>query len=686
MFAADYQRHKTTAAKASRLKSAAAREIAADCPRPRSLKRRAAALESLESYCRSYKPRVFDLPFSNDHRTVIAALEQTITNGGQIALAMPRGSGKTSLCEAAAEWAILRGTRKFVLLVCATSKLAQDSLQAMAQTFAQNDLVAQDWPATCYPLRRLEGITQRRLLWNGAPIVQKLTAETICLPNLPVSPTAGSLLATAGLTGSIRGRKWITPDGRSLRPDLVIIDDPQTDESATSPHQTARRETLILQTVLGLSGPAKSLAAIMPCTVIEPDDLADRFLDHAKHPEWGGIRTKLVQSWPTDPAAAELWQQYRDLRSAALLAKTSPGPENAFYERHRPTMDAGSVLAWPERHGPNELSALQNAYNLRFDKGDRAFAAEYQNDPIRAGTETSAALEPRALATRLAELPPHTAPATANWITAGIDVQQSSLWWTVTAWSAGFGGIVLAYGCWPRPNQAYYTLSTLRRTLQNTHPGHTLEDQLCFGLDSLAQHLAAIPWTNPAGERLTINRTLIDCNWNQSETAVFRAVGLPSGRAIAAAPSRGRFIGAAARPMAEWQLRPGDLPGHCWRLPAATRGAPRVVQIDVNAWKSIVADRLAMPPAAANAITLAGTEPKTHELFCDHLASEYRRRVAGRGRIADEWSARPTAPDNHFWDALILSAVAAAVAGCPLTATAPTPQTGGRRRRGVRYA
>jgi hypothetical protein len=681
-----YTRHKTKAAAASRLKSAASREIAPDCPRPKSLKRRAAALASLEFYCKTYKPKIFDLPFSADHRKVIAALETTILHGGQIAVAMPRGSGKTSLCEAAAEWAILRGTRKFVLLVCATAQHAATSLQALAQTFSRNDELAADFPATCYPLRRLEGISQRRLLWQGTPIVQKLTAETLALPNLPPSPTAGSLLATAGLTGSIRGRKWITPDGRSLRPDLVIIDDPQTDQSAKSPAGNAQREALILQTVLGLAGPGKSLAAVMPCTVIEPDDLADRFLDHAKHPEWKGIRTKLVQTWPTDPKASELWTQYKDIRAAAMLAGTTPGPENDFYQTHRPTMDAGAVLAWPERHAPNELSALQNAYNLRFDKGDKAFLAEYQNDPLRDGAETASILNNRALATRLNGQPRHRAPAEAHWITAGIDVQQSSLWWVVAAWSAGFGAAILDYGIWPRQTAEYASLASLRKTLATAYPGQTLEDQIAAGLDALAGHLAGLPWTNPAGEQLTIGRTLIDCNWNQSESAVFRVCNLPNGRTIHATPSRGRFVGAGSRPMAEWNHKPGDLAGHCWRLPAPTRGEPRTLQIDVNAWKSIVADRLALPLTAAAAITLPGTDPRPHEMLCDHLAAEYRRRVTGRGRTIDEWTARPTAPDNHLWDALILSAVAASVAGCPLTAQPTTQPNTGRRRRGVRYA
>ena len=44
-------------------------------------------------------------------------------------------------------------------------------------------------------------------------------------------------------------------------------------------------------------------------------------------------------------------------------------------------MDAGAVVAWPERHNDDELSAIQHAMNLRL-RDEAAFFAEYQNEPI----------------------------------------------------------------------------------------------------------------------------------------------------------------------------------------------------------------------------------------------------------------------------------------------------------------
>ena len=75
-------------------------------------------------------------------------------------------------------------------------------------------------------------------------------------------------------------------NGKKVRPDCCVIDDPQSDESARSPIQNQVRETILSGAVLGLAGPGKKIAAIMPCTVIRPDDMADRILDRQRHPEW----------------------------------------------------------------------------------------------------------------------------------------------------------------------------------------------------------------------------------------------------------------------------------------------------------------------------------------------------------------------------------------------------------------
>ena len=107
-------------------------------------------------------------------------------------------------------------------------------------------------------------------------------------------PTNGAIIEAHGLTGAIRGKARDGKTGKVLRPDFVLIDDPQSRDSAESVSQTAMRERIIMGDILGLAGPRKKIAAVMPCTVIRKGDLAHRFLDNAVHPEWQGITTNLA--------------------------------------------------------------------------------------------------------------------------------------------------------------------------------------------------------------------------------------------------------------------------------------------------------------------------------------------------------------------------------------------------------
>src|SRR5882724_8472261 len=102
----------------------------------------------------------------------------------------------------------------------------------------------------------------------------------------------------------VRGQNHSLADGTIIRPRLAIVDDPQTTESAWSASQCRQREAIFNIDVLGMAGPGQKIAALVCCTVIRPDDLADNLLDRDKNPEWAGERTKLIYDFPT---AEKLW-------------------------------------------------------------------------------------------------------------------------------------------------------------------------------------------------------------------------------------------------------------------------------------------------------------------------------------------------------------------------------------------
>ena len=76
--------------------------------------RKTRAASDFQCFCESYFPLTFHLPWSPDHLKVIGKIEQAVLRGGLFAMAMPRGSGKTTICECACIWAVLNVHRHFV--------------------------------------------------------------------------------------------------------------------------------------------------------------------------------------------------------------------------------------------------------------------------------------------------------------------------------------------------------------------------------------------------------------------------------------------------------------------------------------------------------------------------------------------------------------------------------------------
>ena len=200
----------------------------------------------------------------------------------------------------------------------------------------------------------------------------------LVLPTIKGSPASGVVVRVAGITGRVRGMKFKRADGRSVRPSLVIVDDPQTTESAGSVEQTRKRVRVLAGDILGLAGPGQKMSGIMPCTVIRPGDMAEQLLDRKEHPEWNGERTRLVYEFPRNTA---LWDEYAEIRADALREDGNIARATEFYREHREAMDAGAVVAWPERYNHDELSAVQYAMDLKLTD-EAAFQSEYQNDPL----------------------------------------------------------------------------------------------------------------------------------------------------------------------------------------------------------------------------------------------------------------------------------------------------------------
>ena len=665
----EYERHKDAAAARQATISRRGRDIGA-IPEVKDRGRREAARTCYRTFC-TYFPATFTLPWSRDHLRVIDRIEEVVLHGGLFAVAMPRASGKTSLAEAACIWATLYGHRRFVVLIGSDKGAAKQMLDSIKSELSSNELLLEDFPEVCYPIARLEGIANRckGQLYGGEPTAIEWKADRVVLPTIDGSIASGAILRVAGLTGGIRGMKHKRPDGDSVRPDLVIPDDPQTDESAWSLSQCATRERILAGAVLGLAGPNKKISGIMPCTVIRAGDMADNILDRTKHPEWHGERTKMVYSFP---ANTKLWDRYAEIRAEDLNAGGDGSKATELYRDNRAAMDEGAVVAWPERHHPDELSAVQHAMNLKL-QDEAAFQAEYQNEPIRLRLGEMEELTADQIAAKVSGYDRLTVPLKANHLTAFIDVQSTILYYAVCAWADDFTGWLIDYGTWPDQQQHYFTAREARRTLALAFPSMGLEGAIHAGLTALTTEILGKPYRRDDGNEVRIERCLIDANWGEQSATVYDFCRVSQFAAIM--PSHGRGIGASSVPMADYKKQDGDRVGMHWRIPVGQgKRAIRHATYDTNYWKSFVHTRLAVAIGDRGCLSLFGDRPVTHRLLAEHLTAEYRVRVEGRGRQVDEWKLRPDKPDNHWFDCITGCAVAASIQGVSLNLTEPRPK------------
>ena len=626
--------------------------------------RRDACERNFRLFAESYFPMTFTLKWSPDHLKVIAKIETAVLDGGLFAMAMPRGSGKTSLCETAAVWAMLFGHREFVMIIGSDRDHAKQMLDSIKAEIEHNDLLHEDFPEVCEPVRRLEGIHQRApgQLCGGAATNIHWTDQEIVLPTVQGSRGSGAIVRVAGITGRVRGAKYKRPDGRSVRPSLVLIDDPQTDESAKSPSQCTGRERIIAGAVLGLAGPGRKIAGLSTLTVVARDDLADRLLNSQRHPQWQGERLKMVYAFPTEEA---LWTQYAEHRAQGLRAGRGLLDATKFYRKNRKAMDAGSAVAWPQRFNPDELSALQHAMNLRL-QDEAAFAAECQNEPLAPALEAAPEITAEEIAMKTNGRPRGEVPSTCTTLTAFIDVQGKALYWTAIGWEPVFTGYVVDYGTFPDQRQPYFTLREIRRTLAMQFPRAGLEGALYGGLQELTQMLFAREWQTDTGAVMRIGRCMIDANWGMSTDIVYQLCR-QSAHSAMLTPSHGRWVGATSVPMAAYTRKPGDRVGSNWRMPAPTgRRAIRHILFDANAWKSHVMQRLSVPLGDSGCLSLFAERGDPHRMFAEQLAAERRVPVEARGRTVDEWKLRQPGLDNHYLDCAVGCAVAASMEGIAL--------------------
>ena len=636
--------------------------------------RRASCRDNLELFLTTYFPFSTGLsPFSDDHRRVIARIQDCLVRGGRFCNAVYRGFAKSTISENALLWATLCGHRKFVAIFAAESDLADKAINSIRLELSENDMLYEDFPEVCHAIRALEGKPQRcnSQTQGGKRTHIQWKKDTLVLPQIEGSVSGGSIITSRGLTGSILGLRHKASDGRQLRPDFTIVDDPQTRESARSPMQCQTRLEILKKSVMKLAGHKKTMACVVNATVIQRGDMVDQLLDPAKNPGWQTERIPMVRQWAD--RHEDLWlDRYAGLRRA--FAPDIVGDQarahreaNEFYLANREDMDRGCVVSWGSCYDDEtEHSAIQHAYNSLIDDGADVFASEFQQQPLE-DEAASLGLGPEDIRACVINTPRWVVPRGLDTLTAFVDVQGTLLYWAVVAWGHQLRGHVVAYGAYPDQGRVYFTLRDAKRTLQAAAGVESTEAAIHAGLEALAGQLLDREFTreDDAAE-LRIGQLFVDANWAQTQ-GVVRDFARRSKWGPRVLPTHGRFVGASGQTISDKAPDRGERIGANWRTSTIQR--QRHVLFDTNWWKTFLAARIKLPIGDPQGVTIHTGQ---HEMLAEQLSSETPVRVESKTRVVDEWRLIP-GRDNHLFDCVVGSAVAASFTGLSAVGADPRP-------------
>ena len=322
---------------------AAARPFPAD--KVAQKERRARAERDLDFFNRTYFPHYFTKPSSRLHKYFAERYPAMINKavetgqGDKEANAAPRGNAKSTTGTFGLPlWAAAFRKRKFALIVSETRAQGETFLSFIKTELESNERLAQDFPE----------LVGEGPVWRADQIITR----------------NGVKIQAAGAGQKLRGLRH-----GSCRPDLVIVDDLENDESVESPEQRKKLENWFFKALMKIGQP--DTVFIVVGTILHFESLLSRLL---VKPGWKGQKFKAVMKWSP---AVKLWERWE-----ALFADITVGKEEAelaadnYYADNEREMLKGTEVLWPE------MEPYYYLMKMRVSDGPAYFESEKQNEPI----------------------------------------------------------------------------------------------------------------------------------------------------------------------------------------------------------------------------------------------------------------------------------------------------------------
>lgn len=694
---------------------------------------------------KTYLPMICEKPNAPYHLFLVERIADTIKNGGMQAILLPRGGAKTTKCRSGTLHGMLYGRIQWGINLAANDHLATETLETIKVWLKSNPMLLTDFPEICYPISLLKSkrqgsvaesqtynnaqthvvwkpdeirfpciqMPEKTALWyqeHDSESVQKVVLDPDKPENYFWIPTAGySVFTTSGIRAGIRGGNVAHPHTLiPIRPNFVILDDVQNDQNAASVTTVSKLDGVITSAVRFLTKPGETIAMLMPCTVIESNDLADTYGNPELKPEWRGIRIPMVTKWPDgmdnksitqETETAKLWMEYAEMRRLSMRKHGDIRDATEFYRVHQEVMDAGFEVSWKERFFPSELSAIQHAMNFRFEN-HRAFLSNMQQVGSDLLNSESKKVRWADFCEKMSDLEKGTIPANAQRLVAYVDIQAEYFAYVVLAVNFDLSCCYVAdYGTFPdfrtqnyRRRQAddwRLLTKAYLASRQQVDLGATklnADDVYKWGLttfldDLLARHYVRNDDHNTV---MCVNHVALDAQeglvspivrdvckkYPYEKTIAYHGFGLAAGRMGLEAYSRRDDV------IFEDQKNP-SVNACRWMYKFSSVSRAYELHSDVNAWKDYLMERIRTPMSEKGSMVLFKAPTFTHELFAVQVCeSERSEAFTSRGVTRNRWITNP-GTDNEYLDCLVGCCCLASFAGCvyvPMGGTALPPK------------
>lgn len=584
------------------------------------------------------------------------AIVYRATNGGRQSIAAPRGCGKSELVKGLIAYVTFANLCRFPLPTAATTPLAFELYEDYRRKLETNELLREDFPEVCVPVYELEGAPQRagKQHVDGRLTRIKWTAKQLCLPTVAGSPYGGIKMKYAGLDAAFRG---MNIDGD--RPDFVLIDDPETRESAKSHGQIDDRKQIIDRDIAGLVEEGKEMAIVVLTTIQNSYCLSYRItsLEGAPvgMPAFNGLRYGMISKWPdtvedpTDESKLGLWSEYIALRhrnyaERDVLAKDAI----KYYLDNQAALEAGGELLTdhfvPKFDSETGVQLTYTPMQAQFDKiADTDLASyrtEYQNDPEPEEEEEALKLTAAIVQNKLDdEMQRGDRFEDEQFTTIGIDVGKYASHWTEITWGSE--------GCRPHISD-YGVIET--KGLRRDSTDKAIELAVVDALEEAEE------WISTRKPKLV----LIDSGsgFRDPVYGFTRQAGVPF------FPSKGWDPGRFRMPKQSKTEVPFDQAYARWQ----PDGGVWLYHVETEHWKVWIQKAFLTGSweddgsRADGAITLFsnGGDVRAHLSFAHHIVAEEERWVPKEGKLLQrQWYVKSR--NNHWLDS---TALAAAAGGC----------------------